>query len=250
MTFQEIYVHRSALTVATSGAFFLALALSACGQATPGPGSTSSPTASSATTATPTATMSPSASATGTSASTSASWSKFTTKDGKLSFDYPSTWTIKDPAGTAPEGGSFVTVSTDKGKQVATLRTNVVTGSECTKKYPYSVLDTQPLPALAQAGATPRFTFESRMDSSAKDPAKMNVLAYGITSAPEPAGPDACPIFHFFTWPPSGAMFGGAYNPMDTTGGGMPGVDTPEAYMQTQEYKDIKRMITSLKPAS
>ena len=39
--------------------------------------------------------------------------------------------------------------------------------------------------------------------SRRKDPAKVNVMAYGISSAPKPHGPDACPIFHFFTWPPA-----------------------------------------------
>ena len=34
-----------------------------------------------------------------------------------------------------------------------------------------------------------------------------------------------------FTWPPSGASFGGVYNPFDTSPGNEPFVDTPEAYM-------------------
>jgi hypothetical protein len=241
-------MHRSASSaIAAAGILSCALFLGACGQGNPGaspsPG-TSSPRASSPTTsASPTTTAS--------SSGTAAAWTKYTTSDGTLSFEYPAGWTIKEPAGPVPpSGGVFVGISNAKNKQVATLRTNMVTGSECTEKHPYSVLDSQPLPALAQGGTTPRFTFESRMDSSATDPAKMNQLAYGITSVPEPTGTEACPIFHFFTWPPSGAMFGGAYDPLDTSGGGSPGVDTPEAYMQTQEYKDIKRMITSLKPAS
>jgi hypothetical protein len=167
-----------------------------------------------------------------------------------LTFDRPSAWSIKDPAGAVPEGGGvFLAVANAEGKQLATLRTNVVTGSECTRKYPYSVLDSEPLPALAQSGATPRYTFESRMDTSATDPAKLNVMAYGITSTPEPTGGMACPIFHFFTWPPSGASFGGAYNPFETIGATTPAADTAGAYMQTQEYKDIKRMIVSLRPA-
>jgi hypothetical protein len=78
---------------------------------------------------------------------------------------------------------------------------------------------------------------------------KATVLAYGITSAPEPTGPEACPIAHFFSWPPSGAMFGGVYNPFDTSPGNEPHVDTPEAYKETAEYKNIRRMITSLRPA-
>jgi hypothetical protein len=181
-------------------------------------------------TSSPTAT----GSATATSSTSSEGWTSYTTTDADLMFDYPSTWTIKDPAGEVPAaGGVFVEVLNANGKSLATLRTNMVTGSECTQKQPYGMLDSVPLPALAQSG-----------------PMKVNLLAYGITSSPEPTGPDACPIFHFFTWPPSGAMFGGVYNPFDTTPGNEPHVDTPQAYLETQEYKDIKKMITSLRPAS
>ncbi|WP_246527609.1 hypothetical protein [Pseudarthrobacter albicanus] len=109
-------------------------------------------------------------------------------------------------------------------------------------------MDSEELPALAQGGVTPRFVFEGRARSEA-DPTKSNPVAYGITSAPQPSGPAACPIFHFFIWPPSGAMFGGVYNPFDTTPGNTPEVDTPAAYTATAEYDDIRQMITSLRPA-
>jgi hypothetical protein len=167
-----------------------------------------------------------------------------------LTFELPAAWTIKDPAGEVAEGGgAFVEVSNPAGKPMATLRTNMATGSTCTQRYPYSVLDNEPLPALARAGNTPRFTFESRTDSAATDPKLMTVFGYGIVTGQEPMGDTACPIFHFFTWPPNAAMFAGAYNPFDTTPGNEPHVGTPEAYKETAEYKDIKKMITSLRPA-
>jgi hypothetical protein len=142
-----------------------------------------------------------------------------------------------------------VEVLREDGKSIAALRTNMVTGAECIEKYPYSLIDSEELPALAQAGQTPRFVFEGRANPTATDAAASIPLAYGITSAPEPSGPTACPIFHFFTWPPSGAMFGGVYNPFDTTPGNPPNVDTPQAYTETSEYKDLRKMITSLRPA-
>jgi hypothetical protein len=43
-------------------------------------------------------------------------------------------------------------------------------------------------------------------------------------------------------------MFGGVYNPFDTTPGNPPNVDTPQAYMETTEYKNVRAMITSLRP--
>ncbi|MDR6558345.1 hypothetical protein J2809_002715 [Arthrobacter pascens] len=247
-------MRRSASPAVTAiSGMVMALMLASCGSPASGP-ATSSPAGSTAdaptASASGTATAAPGTTAPEATATPAEGWKTFTAKDGSLSFDYPADWTIKDPAGQTPAGGGVsVDVSKADGKSMATLRTNVVTGAECTKKQPYGLLDSQSLPALAQAGTTPRFTFESRTDREATDPMKATVLAYGITSAPEPAGPEACPIAHFFTWPPSGAMFGGVYNPFDTSPGNEPHVDTPEAYKETAEYKNIRRMITSLRPA-
>jgi hypothetical protein len=141
-----------------------------------------------------------------------------------------------------------VELVSDYGKTMATLRTNMVTGSECTEKFPFMVYDSEPVPALTQGGVAPRFVYEGRTDPASSDPAESLTLAYGITSAPEPTGATACPIFHFFTWPPSGAMFGGVYDPFSTTPGGPPLVDTPEVYKDTTEYKYVKQAITSLRP--
>ena len=202
-------------------------------------------------------TPSPTATAMGTSpagtptagASPASDWKSFTTSDGTLTFELPASWIIKDPAGEVAEGGGvFVEVTNPAGKPMATLRTNMATGSTCTERYPYIVLDNEPLPALAQGGNTPRFTFESRWDPRATDPKLMDVFGYGIVTGPEPTGETACPVFHFFTWPPNAAMFAGAYNPFDTTPGNEPHVDTPMAYMETVEYRNIRKMITSLRP--
>ena len=141
-------------------------------------------------------------------------------------------------------------ITNANGKNLATLRTNMVTGSECTEKQPFGVYESEPVPALERDGRVPRYTFETRTDTTATDPKLMTLFAYGITTAPEPSGTEACPIFHFFTWPPSGAMFGGVYDPFDTTPGNEMHVDTPEVYMGTQEYKNIRKMITSLRPAA
>lgn len=244
----------SALTAFS--AVCLAMTLASCGSpgsapATSSPGGTATATTTADATATATETTTAGATATGTATPPAEGWKTFTTTDGSLAFDYPADWTIKDPAGQTPQGGGvFVEVSKPDGKSMATLRTNMVTGAECTKKTPYGVLDSQPLPALAQNGQTPRFTFESRSDPDVADPTKSSVFAYGITAAPEPTGPTACPIAHFFGWPPSGAMFGGAYNPFDTSPGNEPHVDTPQAYTETTEYKNVRQMITSLRPAN
>jgi len=249
-------MHRSAPPVAAvSGALCLAFLLAACGPpasspSTSSPAATATATASASSTASSSASASASPTATGSSsAAPEAGWTSYTTSDG-LTFDYPEDWKITDPGGEAAAGGVFVKITNANGKNIATLRTNVVTGAECTQKLPFAVYESEPMPALEQSGGVPRYTFESRTDTAATDPKLMTLLAYGITSAPEPTGSEACPIFHFFTWPPSGAMFGGVYDPFDTTPGNEMHVDTPEAYMGTQEYKNIKKMITSLRPAA
>jgi hypothetical protein len=242
-------MHRSAPSaIAVPGALCLAFLLAACGPPASSP-STNSPAATATTTATPTTSTVPSA-VPSTSSEPEAGWKSNTTPGDDLAFDYPAEWKIADPAGEAAPGGVFVTITNANGKALATLRTNMVTGSECTQKQPFGVYESEPVPALKQNGSVPRYTFESRTDPTATDPKLMTLFAYGITSAPEPSGTEACPIFHFFTWPPSGAMFGGVYDPFDTTPGNEMHVDTPEAYMGTQEYKNITKMITSLRPAS
>lgn len=174
--------------------------------------------------------------------------STYTTADGSLSFDHPADWTVTSGAGS-PSGGASALVTTTDGRQIATLETGLVTGAVCPAEMPYSLLDTEPLPALSQGAEVPRFVFEGRMDPAITDPVRQNTLAYGITAAPEPTGPDACPIAHFFPWPPSGAAFGGTYDPFAVHPGTPMHVDTPEAYMETEEYRDIRSMITSLRPA-
>lgn len=238
---------RRVATFATAfSAFCAAAVLAGCGTPAAAPATGSPPAETSPATATTSA--SPSA-ATSPAVTAPAGWKTFTTADGSLAFDYPESWTIKDPAGQPAEGGAFVELVSDYGKTMATLRTNMVTGAECTEKFPFMMYDSEPVPALAQDGVAPRFVYEGRTDPDTSDPAESLTLAYGLTSAPEPTGDTACPIFHFFTWPPSGAMFGGVYDPFDTTPGGPMHVDTPEVYMDTTEYKYVKQAITSLRPA-
>lgn len=181
------------------------------------------------------------------------SWVTFTTADGELAFDLPSAWSVRDPAGELPEGGgAFAEVTNGAGKPLATLRTNMATGSTCMEKYPYEVLESEQLPALARNGAAPRFVFETRGDESAPGPADTPAAAYGITSVPEPTGDSACAIFHFFTWPPTAAMFGAFYNPDNNVTPGaesLPYLAQARQYMDTAEYQDIRQMITSLRPA-
>ena len=236
---------RPAASLATViSAFCAAALLAGCGS--PSAPATSSPPATSAIASPGTSSPAPASSP---AATVPAGWKTFTTSDGTLAFDYPESWTITDPAEEPAEGGIAVDLVSDYGKIMATLRTNMVIDAECTEKLPFMVYDAEPVPALAQGGATPRFVYEGRTGPASGDPAGSLSLAYGITSGPEPTGDTACPISHYFTWPPSGATFGGVYDPFDTTPGGPQNVDTPEVYMDTTEYKNVKQAIISLRPA-
>ncbi|SDL75558.1 hypothetical protein [Arthrobacter sp. ok362] len=186
----------------------------------------------------------------------SSGWKTFTTSDGTLSFDYPAGWVVRDPAGEAPLGGEFVDVVNAAGKQMAALRTNIVTGAECGDQQPYMLIDSEPMQALAEPGTAdqnvPRYVFEGRGDATAIKASPPTVASYGITMMPEETGPLSCPMFQLFLWPPSGALFGQAYDPAKNTTPGDPGLpylEKAKLYATTAEYRDVRKMITSLRPA-
>ncbi|MFF2031167.1 hypothetical protein [Arthrobacter sp. NPDC058192] len=221
------------------------------GTASPGPSSGTADNSPGTSPGTATAASSPPA-----AGPTSSGWKTFTTSDGTLSFDYPAAWTVKDPAGEAPLGGEFVDVLNAAGKQMAALRTNVVTGSECGDQQPYLLIDSEPMQALTEPGAAdqsgPRYVFEGRGDDKAAKASPPTYASYGITMMPEVTGPTSCPLFQLFLWPPSGALFGQAYDPAKnaTPGGpGLPYLEKAKLYATTAEYQDVRKMITSLRPA-
>ncbi|MET4592550.1 hypothetical protein [Arthrobacter sp. 754] len=241
---------RSARGSAIPAVLLSALLLAGCGPEASPPTATGSQggAATSAVTSTPAVTSS----ATGT-APASESRKSFTTSDGELTFDHPAAWSVRDPAGDLPEGGgAFAEVTNAAGRPLATLRTNMATGSTCMERYPYEVLESQELPALAQDGAAPRYVFETRGNDAAPGPAETPAAAYGITTMQPPTGDSTCAIFHFFTWPPTAVMFGAFFSPENNVTAGaesLPYLEQAKKYAQTQEYRDIKRMITSLRPA-
>lgn len=197
------------------------------------------------------ATAAPTTAVTTPSATAGEDWVTFRTSDG-LAFDLPPTWTVLNPAGDLAEGGgTFAEVRNEARKVLATLRTNMATGSTCMEKYPYSVLDSEELPALEQGGVTPRFIFETRGDGAQPGPADTPAAAYGITSSPLPEGVATCAMFQFFTWPPNAASFGAFYSPENNQTPGdqsRPYLELAKSYAGTAEYQNIRRMITSLRP--
>lgn len=227
---------RAALLTAAVG---LVLALAACGILGTAPPSTTAETSPAA---------SPASEST-----TPSGWQTFTTSDG-LAFDYPPDWTARDPGDAL--GGASVDVTNAAGKPMAHLRTNIVTGAECSEQHPYRVFDSQAVQALARPGAAdrtvPRYVFESRGDGTGPVQTQTTTAAYGITMMPEESGSLACPMFLMFLWPPSGALFGSAYNPANNLTPGeasLPYLEKAKLYAGTPEYREIRTMITSLRPA-
>jgi len=169
-----------------------------------------------------------------------------------MAFDLPAAWSVRDPAGELAEGGgAYAEVRNQAGKVMATLRTNMAIGSSCTQKYPYEVLDSADVPELSRDGVVPQFVFETRGNAVTPGPPGVQAAGYGITSGPPPTGPSACPIIHFFRWPPNSAMFGAFYDPENNATPGDPSLPYQELakkYRETAEYADIKQMITSLRP--
>jgi hypothetical protein len=235
----------------------VALVFAGCGPQA-GPPTTSASPSSTVTSATSIPTSTATTTADGTPGATGtapapAAWTSFTTADGELTFDLPAAWSVRDPAGELPEGGgAFAEVTNQAGKPLATLRTNMATGSTCMERFPYSVLESQELPALTQKGSAPVYVFETRGDEAMPGPADTPAAAYGIQTSALPTGDSACAIFHFFTWPPTAAMFGAFFSPENNVTPGaesLPYLEQARKYAQTDEYRDIKRMITSLRPA-
>jgi len=121
------------------------------------------------------------------------------------------------------------------------------------QRYPYSILDSQEMTALTQNGAVPRYVFGTRGNAEDPGPADTQGAAYGIVTGPVPTGDSACYMFHFFLWPPNSAMFGAFYNPANNVTPGdstLPYLEKAKRYAETPEYRDIRRMITSLRPTS
>lgn len=158
----------------------------------------------------------------------------------------------RSPSVLAEGGGTFAEVRNEARKVLATLRTNMATGSTCMEKDPYSVLNSEELPALEQDGMVPRFIFETRGDGAQPGAADTPAAACGITSSQLPEGDTTCAMFQFFTWPPNAASFGAFYNPeYNQTPGSpsLPYLELAKNYAGTAEKQDIRRMITSLRPA-
>lgn len=245
------------------------------GSAAPAPAATAgvvAPTASAATTTAPPPTVATSApvpppivapassnAATPTPTPTPSigAWRTFTSADGKVSFEHPATWTVGTPAGAFGPGAVDVDVANEAGVVVASLHLGPYggLGGACQGAVPYTVLDVvevdlpyQP----AKGSVTPRFAFRALQE-------KDRVTAsFGLTSTVAGQDGTTCMFYNVVNGPAETPMYSFA-DAFQVNAGGTEEVanrqgaktfaslDAARAYMQTSEYLNAKRMITSLK---
>lgn len=185
-------------------------------------------------------------------------WQKFTSAEGKISFDYPAGWTVATPPRTGEASSVDVDVADEEGSIVASLHYGPSggIGGGCRGPVPYSVLDSivldLPYNDSAADTITPRFTFRALQEPD-------HVTAsYGLTSNMAGSNGTSCMFYNVVSGPPESPLYSFADTYQVNAGapqnsGVQNGaktfatMDDARAYMQTAEYLNAKRMITSLK---
>lgn len=221
------------------------------GTATPGAGTPAAPPATAGA-------VPPAADPSSTPVPPAERWKTFTSGTGKISFDYPARWTVTTPPGAAAAPAVDVDVADEAGLVVASLHYGPSggIGGACQGPVPYKVLDSVEL-ALPynQAAAdtiTPRFTFRALLETGRV------TASYGITSSAAGKDGTTCMFYNVVSGPPESPLYSFADAFQVNAGGSaevggrkgaktFPSLEAARAYMGTSEYRNAKRMITSLK---
>ncbi|MDQ0821814.1 hypothetical protein QFZ79_004191 [Arthrobacter sp. V4I6] len=230
-----------------------------------GAGRVTPPTAAASLTVTPMPSTAPSVSVpavaapSATTAAPAGEWRTFTSADGKVSFDYPAEWSVAAPPGAAGSTALDVDVSDAAGIVLASLHygpTGAGLGGRCEGEVPYSVLDSMELALPYNTGAadtiTPRFAFRAL-----QEPDRVTA-SYGITGSVAGKDGKSCMFYNVVSGPAESPLYSFADTVQVNAGGAgeignrmgaktFRSLDEARAYMQTPEYLNAKRMITSLK---
>jgi len=177
-------------------------------------------------------------------------WSTYTVGPSGLEFEYRDDWSVEEAAALAndPAGGVSLRVYDGAGRAIAWLDTGIITDQVCTplqEPVSYTEYDAQPMPELASAqGTSQRFVYRSLLPSGAGSA----VVTYAVVSAPPPSAEEAaCGLFDFFSLTEaSGGRFAGVVPP-DEGGGPQQHLEKAAAYEDSQEFRDVKRMLMSLR---
>jgi|GEM_PF-901042 len=220
----------------------------------PAPAGTVAPTAVASPTApaTPPASVTPSP--TPTAAPASAVWTTFTDATGQATFELPADWTVSQKPQTF-EGGSYNTVEVKNpgGKTMSTLSlvNEGTAGPACPDPKPFSTLDSVNLDIPQKA---------AKLKESPRGPSAFvfrivqGDRVYGsmaLTDVDQTPDTTTCGLYNSILGPDDVpfAQFGDAlWLTPDGRDAALAfgSVAEAKAYMQTQEYQDIKRMLVSL----
>lgn len=208
--------------------------------------------------ATPTPTPTPTATAPATPSPTptavSTAWTSFTDATGQATFEHPVGWTITENPHRI-DGALFNTVKVmnAEGKNVSTLDLlyDATFGYTCPQPKPFYVLDSVPLDIPQKADKLrefPRGPSEFAFRVIQSDKVYGTVALHDADLAP---GTTTCALVNGIVGPENvpPVTFGdidylqqdGQHAPLTFTS-----LTEAEAYVQTQEYKDLKRMLISL----
>jgi hypothetical protein len=186
---------------------------------------------------------------TGETASAPAAWVSYTTPDGSLMFEHRADWKVEEEPALAndPAGGISVKVNDGEGDMVARLDTGIIADLICSdpdEALQYTEYDTEPMPELhSQQGTEQRFVYRSIAPSSPErgEP----VATYAVISETGDRG--QCGLFDFFTFTESsGGRFAGEY-PSDESAPAQSYLEGAAAYADSAEFRDVKRMLVSLR---
>lgn len=218
---------------------------------------TPSPTVATSEAVPPSASAAPATSQAATPPPAPGVWQTFTSADGKVSFDYPASWSVSTPAGAAGSGEVDVDVADEAGVVVASLHLGPAggLGGACQGAVPYTVLDWAEvnLPYQPSKGSvTPRFAFRALQETDRV------TASYGLTSMPAGQGGTTCMFYNVvdgsagtptYTFADAFQVRAGDSEEVPNRKGAkkFPSMDAARAYMQTPEYVNAKRMISSLK---
>ena len=186
---------------------------------------------------------------TGEQSSAPAAWVSYTTADGSLVFEHRADWNVEEEPALAndPAGGISVKVNDAEGDTVARLDTGLIADLICSDPdvdVQYTEYDSELMPDLdSKQGTEQRFVYRSIAPSSPErgEP----VATYAVISETGDRG--QCGLFDFFTFTESsGGRFAGAY-PSEELASGQSYLDGAANYVDSAEFRDIRRMLVSLR---
>ncbi|GAB3537260.1 hypothetical protein GCM10027403_20950 [Arthrobacter tecti] len=192
--------------------------------------------------------------ATGSPEEAGADWSTYTTPSGLMAFELPPAWTVEVADFYPAE--EVLAVRNADGELMATLAHGVPpVGQACgPEQWAYTILDSEPvdLPSAQQGAGAIDPVFSYRVLESSP-----MVASYGLTDVTgSPTGlncvlgnyiqdPGELGTYffanHLFVGPPAEGQDTPGYRVLT-----FDSVEEASTYTETQEYQDIKRMITSL----